>query len=90
MTVLLMIDEKVEVIDGMDGFIELVDRYMGFDAMRWLEENASDAEEAWAYAEDLDKRYEKMADAADDLVYALRHDGKDIDALVEKLKKEVG
>ncbi len=69
---LVMRDGDVRTVFSMDDFIQLVDEYMGMDARLWLEAGLSGVDDAWAYAEGLEKDLEGQRKRRHDAMMELR------------------
>ena len=75
MEMLSMNDGTIEYVSDLRDFCELADKYMGFDARRWLEELIEEEFEASAYAEELEKEIDGLKEYHREVIRSIRkHD----------------
>ena len=84
MDMLQMNDNTIEYVSDMRDFLDLVDKYMGFDARRWLEEYIDDSEEAWKYNAELEKDVEGMHEYHKDVMRSIRKHSENLAHLISE------
>jgi len=82
MDVLKLTDGSIEIISDLEDFYDLVDRHLGLEARRWLEDRLTDSEEAWAYVDDLEKTISGTKDHYKDVLKSIRKHSENLGKLI--------
>ena len=82
--VITLPDGRNETIFNERDFMELVDRYMGFEARRWLEEQLDGKDGNAGYIEDLEKEADELIAHHKEVMEELRKQSETIAGLVRE------
>ena len=75
MEMLGMNDGTIEYVSDLRDFLELADKYMGFDARRWLEELFEEELQNSLYAGELEKEIDGLKEYHKEVIRSIRkHD----------------
>ena len=82
-TVITMPDGKNETVFDERDFMELMERYMGWEARRWWEDMRSEDDDA-AYIEDLEKEIDGLRTHKKEVMAVLREQSETIARLIRE------
>ena len=72
MDMLSMNDGTIEYVSDLRDFAELIDKYMGLDARRWLDDLLEEALEDTRYSEELEKEIEHQEEYHKGILKSIR------------------
>lgn len=84
--VMKLVDDSIQVVFGMDDFLELVDKHMGYEARVFIEEWKSDIEEDRAAdvydRTEAEKELEQVKDHQHSLLCNIREEIEGVDEML--------
>lgn len=77
-------DSSIHVIFDLNGFMELVDAYLGDEACSWLEEYLAESDDNGEYIDDLEAELKGVKDHHREVMEELRRQSETIAGLIQK------
>lgn len=83
---LSLIDGKTEIVFDERDFTELVGRYLGSDAVRWLEAKLDEVQESLDYSDSLEKEMQAEREEFRGVIYEIREQSEILAGLISEPK----